>query len=99
MSQFCGWICVGFVAGAVACVTNMQSTSSQLESQVRGISSRDRYALKSSRDRYHAATTVLFSVELMCISFGFNMLLRRVSDHASHRYYNPRSSRRRQKAI
>jgi hypothetical protein len=88
MRQFCVWICVGFVAGGCAFATNMQYYWSKIESRVRGISSRNRYALQSSSDRYYAATVVFISVELMCTSFAMNMLLRRVSDHASHSYYN-----------
>jgi hypothetical protein len=40
---------------------------------------------KTVTRRVEAAFNVFYPLELLCTIFAMNMLLRRVSDHASHR--------------
>jgi hypothetical protein len=85
LGRFSGWMCAGGVAGAAAFAMGMRARSSLFESQVAGITDRLRYQLIASANQHTAALSVLLSVHLFCVIFAMNMLLRRVSDHASHR--------------
>ncbi len=46
------------------------------------------YELKASYDRNLAVFSIFYSLQLYCMTYAMNLLLQRVSDHASHSYYN-----------
>ena len=46
---------------------------------------RQYYEITANLPRYSAVTDIFYPVQLLCTIFAMNMLLRRVSDHASHR--------------
>ena len=58
------------------------------ESQIPGITKRQEYELKASGLRHVTVFVVFYPLQLLCITYAMNLLLRRVSDHASHSYYN-----------
>ncbi len=88
LGEFSSWMCAGCVAGAVAFSANIFADSSFYKLDVIGATDRQGFELKASSDRHFAVVHAFFSVQLLCIIFAMNMLLRRVSDHASHSYYN-----------
>ena len=88
LRRFSGWMCAGCVAGVVAFSLLLQSSNLDYDSQVPGINRRQFYELRASLIRYRAAYDIFFPVKLLCIIYAMNTLLRRVSDHASHSYYN-----------
>jgi hypothetical protein len=55
------------------------------ESEEPGILDRQQYDLQASEDRHEAAFNFFYPLELLCVIVAMNLLLRRVSDHASHR--------------
>ena len=84
LGTYSGWMCAGCAAGAVAFAIRMHSEIFHFESGY-GIQDRQKYDLLASQDRHDAAFNVFYPLELLCVIFAMNMLLRRVSDHASHR--------------
>jgi hypothetical protein len=81
-------MCAGCVAGVVAFAANVRADSFFYKFSVVGTTDRQRFELQASSDNHSAVLQAFFSMELLCIIFARNMLLRRVSDHASHSYYN-----------
>ena len=88
LRRFSGWTCAGCVAGAVTCSVLMQSRHLEYESSIPNIVRQRFYELLASSIRYHVAFHIFVPFHLLCVIFAMNLLLRRVSDHASHSYYN-----------
>ena len=85
LGTYSGWMCTGCAAGTVAFAVALRAISILSQYQVPGIPDRQKYELLASYSN-HVGSTYFFSpVELLCTIFAMNMLLRRVSDHASHR--------------
>ena len=85
LGTYSGWMCAGCAAGVVTFALNMRRLTLFDESRVPGISDRRKYELLASSGRHIGAIYFFAPVELLCTIFAMNMLLRRVSDHASHR--------------
>ena len=87
LGRFSGWMCAGGVAGAVAFALRMVAAELGLifEFDIVGVTDRQRYELQASFYSYVAAFSIFYFAHLLCVIFAMNMLLRRVSDHASHR--------------
>ncbi len=85
LGTYSGWMCTGCAAGTVAFAVVLQGNYELYESRVPGISDRRKYELNASFGRHIYASYFFSPVELLCTIFAMNMLLRRVSDHASHR--------------
>jgi hypothetical protein len=88
LGQYSGWMCAGCFCGIVAFSTRMLGYNWLHESDDPSVSRRVSYELKALHERYLAAFSVFFSFQVQCITHAMNLLLRRVSDHASHSYYN-----------
>ena len=74
--------------GVVYIALVMLSNNAQFESRAIGITRRREYELRASASRYSSSASFFYPVSLLCAIYCLNMLLRRVSDHASHSYYN-----------
>jgi hypothetical protein len=85
LGRYSGWMCTGSVAGVLAFAMRMHAATLQYESQVPSITGRERYDLKARSYQYISAFSIFYSLQFLCAIFAMNMLLRRVSDHASHR--------------
>ena len=93
LGKYSGWMCVGCVAGAVAFAINMRNRALQYESEsllrnppeAPSVLDRQYFELTASRWRHSGVFHTFYSMQLLCTIFAMNMLLRRVSDHASHR--------------
>lgn len=85
MRRFCGWMCGGCIAGVIAFTANLQSVYFSTASDVPGIAARKVYALEAAADRYLTSFSMFYPWMTLCTIYAMNMLLRRVSDHASHR--------------
>ena len=81
LGTYSGWMCAGCVAGVVTFAALVGS----LERLVVAATDRNRYERDASSRRYSAVSSIFYPVHLLCVIFAMNMLLRRVSDHASHR--------------
>jgi hypothetical protein len=66
----------------------MRSIILDSESQIPGITKRQEYELTASSLRHVTVFVIFYPLQLLCITYAMNLLLRRVSDHASHSYYN-----------
>jgi hypothetical protein len=76
LREFSGWMSVGCTTGVVGFGLQMIA----LDYEFQGV--------LASYYRYYAASGFLVSVHLLCVVYAMCLLLRRVSDHASHSYYN-----------
>ncbi len=85
---FSGWTCAGCMAGAVSFALYLQWRSFLYESIRPGMTDNGFYEAQASSYRHRAAFSCLYPLHLLCIIYAMNALLRRVSDHASHSYYN-----------
>ena len=85
LGTYSGWMCAGCAAGVVTFALNMRRLILLSETLVPGMSDRRKYELLASYGRFLGAMFYFYPVELLCTIFAMNMLLRRVSDHASHR--------------
>ena len=91
LRRFSGWMCAGCIAGTIAFSAWMQwRTDAYRWASISSEASKRRvyYELQSSSNRYYVAFHIFYPVAQLCVIFALNMLLRRVSDHASHSYYN-----------
>ena len=86
LGTYSGWMCAGCAAGVVAFSVDLKSSAFQNESSAPEVSSRQRYELEASSWRLWAGFNVFYPLVLLGTIFAMNLLLRRVSDHASHRY-------------
>ncbi len=91
LGAYSGWMCAGCAAGAIAFAIRMQGAILHFESAVPGILDRQKYDLQASENRHEAAFNFFYPLELLCVIFAMNLLLRRVSDHASHRWNKARN--------
>ncbi len=85
LGSYSGWMGAGCAAGAVAFTAYMRFDTLRSQSRVAGNFDRQQYELQALYSRYFAAFLALYPVHLLCVIFAMNSLLRRVSDHASHR--------------
>ncbi len=85
---FSGWMCAGCVAGVATFSANMMWRNYVYEFTISGITRRHYYELLAMSYRYLAASSIFYPVHLLGVIFALSTLLRRVSDHASHSYYN-----------
>ncbi len=86
--QFCGWMCAGCVAGALAFPLHLRVFWDVTDAQAPGITDRQKLRLSASYFQHLAAHNFFFPLESLCVICAMSLLLRRVSDHASHSYYN-----------
>ncbi len=85
LGTYSGWMCAGCAAAVVAWTARMRSIILDSESQIPGITQRQEYELKASGLRHVTVFIAFYPLQLLCITYAMNLLLRRVSDHASHR--------------
>ncbi len=85
LGTYSGWMCAGCAAGALASALHMQSKLIYHHSRVPGIPRVQFYEDRVAYNRLTAAWHIFYPVQLLCTIFAMNMLLLRVSDHASHR--------------
>ncbi len=85
LSTYSGWMCAGCFAGAVAFAVDFRAHSLDYEAKVPGISERQRYEIQEWRQHHVGAFTTFASLSFLATIFALSMLVRRVSDHASHR--------------
>ncbi len=86
LRRFSSWMCAGSLAGVATFALLMQSRNFEINTP--GISRRRFYQIQTTSYQCLAAFSVFYPVHLLCSIFAMNTLLRRVSDHASHSYYN-----------
>ena len=88
LRRFSGWTCAGCVVGVVLVSLLWSRRYFEFEYSVPGITRRQFYELRAIVLRLYAASHIVIPTHLLCVIYAMNMLLRRVSDHASHSYYN-----------
>ncbi len=88
LRRFSGWMFAGCVTGIVAFASWMQSSAYLYDSADPFIFMSQRLKLRAAFYRYRAPFNVFYPVHLLCVIYAMSTLLRRVSDHASHSYYN-----------
>jgi hypothetical protein len=88
LRRFSGWMCAGCVSGAVSSFLWMQWRNFDYISLVQSIRDVAFYEFQAISNQYYVAFFIFYPFHLLCLIFAMNMLLRRVSDHASHSYYN-----------
>ncbi len=88
LRRFSGWMFASCVAGILTFSFNLQSSSFYYDSFEAGITRRQFYERNSADESLYIAVNIVNPVQLLCFIYAFNTLLRRVSDHASHSYYN-----------
>ncbi len=93
LRRFSGWTCAGSVAGVATFSawmygTNLKYEAIQASTLESGITRRRFYEMYAEANRYILCIDFLYPMCLLCVMYSLNMLLRRVSDHASHSYYN-----------
>jgi hypothetical protein len=66
----------------------MQSDLQKYESRVPGIPARRRYELQALSQQLFMAFEMFYPLTLLCFTQAMILVLLRVSDHASHSYYN-----------
>ncbi len=76
---------VGCTFGIAAFAAYLQTRQVFFESELRMNDPRKNYELRALSIRYAAVFYALYPLELLFTIFAMNLLLRRVSDHASHR--------------
>jgi hypothetical protein len=85
LGSYSGWMCAGCVAGAVASSLHMQRELLYQETRAPGIPKGQFYERRATYNQLTAAWHIFYPAQLLCVVFAMNLLLRRVSDHASHR--------------
>jgi hypothetical protein len=89
LRRFSGWTCTGCILGAITFSMFMQRRHLEFESRLTpNIVQRRFYELQAASYRYYSAFSIFYPAHLLCVIFALNLLLKRVSDHASHSYYN-----------
>ncbi len=88
LRRFSGWIFASCVAGIVSFSCLLQSQTFSYDSREPAITRRQVYERVSAYQSLFVAFDTFFPVQLLCFVYALNTLLRRVSDHASHSYYN-----------
>ena len=85
LGTYSGWMCAGCFAGVVTFAVLLHADYVLSESRVLGITDRQKHEFYASYGRHISAIYFCSPLELLCVIFAMNLLLRRVSDHASHR--------------
>jgi hypothetical protein len=88
LSTYSVSMCAGCVAGTVALSAYTFSYALWYQRLAPDISDQRKYELEASSWRYAAGQSPFYAVHVLFVNFAMSMLLRRVSDHASHSYYN-----------
>ncbi len=88
LRRFSGWMFAGCVAGVVLFSCLLQSETFLYDSREPGITDRHRYERASASPSLNVGFEIFYPVQQLCFIYALNTLLRRVSDHASHSYYN-----------
>jgi hypothetical protein len=89
LRRFSGWMFASCVAGVVMFSVIMQSFTFYFDALEPGITDRHDFELNSAHQVYLiGGFDIFYPVQLLCFIYALNTLLRRVSDHASHSYYN-----------
>jgi hypothetical protein len=88
LRRFSGWMFASCVAGIVFFSFNLQSQTVLYHSREPGITRRQFYERYAASVSLEVANDVLYPVHQLCFIYALTTLLRRVSDHASHSYYN-----------
>ena len=88
LRRFSGWTCAGCVVGVAFVSMQWQRRLLEYDTFVPDIARRQFYELRAISLRYYAAYHIFIPTHLLCVIEAMNMLLCRVSDHASHSYYN-----------
>jgi hypothetical protein len=79
-------MCVGCAAGAVSFAARMRAAVLIAEAEDKaGLSSLQKFELQASSLRCFSVNIIFYPIQFLCVIFAMNLLLRRVSDHASHR--------------
>lgn len=88
LRRFCGWMFLGGVMGVLtfSVLLSWQDTISIQAG--RNLSQKENYRSRAVSERYLAASFVFYPMLTLCVIYCMNTLLQRVSDHASHPYYN-----------
>ncbi len=76
------------VAGIVSFSFRLQGKAFEYDSLERAITRRQYYELESASQSLYIGVEISYPVQLLCFIYALNTLLQRVSDHASHSYYN-----------
>jgi hypothetical protein len=88
LRRFSGWMFASCVAGIVMFSVNLQQRTFYYDSVEPGITRLQHYESDSAQRIQSAAFDIFYPVQLLCFIYALNTVLRRVSDHASHSYYN-----------
>jgi hypothetical protein len=87
LRRFSGWMFASCVAGIVSFSFLLQSNTIN-DFRETGITARQSHERFSAQRSLLVGLDIFYSVQLLCFIYALNTLLRRVSDHASHSYYN-----------
>jgi hypothetical protein len=88
LRRFSGWMCAGCMTGLVSCAMLLRGRNLGYEAAAPGITPRRAYELRAQQLRHLLSLDFTYPLHLLCVIYALNMLLCRVSDHASHSYYN-----------
>ncbi len=88
LRMFSSWMCAGCLAGAITFIFVLQRRNFEYDALESRISRSQFYELQASANRWFTAFNLFYPLHRLCITHAMNTLLRRVSDHASHSYYN-----------
>ena len=87
LRRFSGWMFASCLAGIVWFSFNLSRTLFSNASEP-GIIRRQFYERLFASESVNVGADIFYPVQLLCFIYALNTLLRRVSDHASHSYYN-----------
>lgn len=85
--RFAGSICASSVAGVIYSFAHIQRDLLRTEARIVRIPER-RFELQALENRNATVVYVFQGIQFVCVVFALNKLVLRVSDHASHSYYN-----------
>lgn len=88
LRRFSGWMCAGCVSGLISFAVVMRGSTVFQEVRDTGVTRRQFYQLSASNFRILSLYDFFYPAHLLCVIYALNMMLRRVSDHASHPNYN-----------
>jgi len=85
LGWFCGLVCAGSVAGAVAWGSQMRSNNMFYAANTPGVrlTPEQRYVLLAATDRWYASFLIFYGVEFLCLIIPKLMLLGRLTDNAA----------------
>ncbi len=88
LRRFSGCVFASCVAGVIFFSFLLQARNFFYDSLEPGITDRQFYERASAVRSLSVGLDIFFPVQQLCFIYALNTLLRRVSDHASHSYYN-----------